>query len=184
MATIEDHRVQDAPAEKAGNAGLTIADINWTNVKDSSMNQTGDKPISNLGFPSESTIMISDKTEQPRDAKTDKNGNLVEFKIGPETNESQVEVKYVNPNDQNPVVDNVQLSRPDGQKISYQRERSDPQDANSPFSYSETRDNMKGNLQFPGVEVGKDGKVSVFFDFAHKKPALWFNPTSGAEEYP
>lgn len=126
------------------------------------MNQTGDKPISNLGFPSESTIMISDKTEQPRDAKTDKNGNLVEFKIGPETNESQVEVKYVNPNDQNPVVDNVQLSRPDGQKISYQRERSDPQDANSPFSYSETRDNMKGNLQFPGVEVGKDGKVSVF----------------------
>lgn len=178
--------------------GLTIDDCQFSNVPI----QTGwDKVFSSqYGFPCPEQIVAfaleslqraemsnfnfetqSSLRGQVRDA----HGNLSRYSIGPESNSSEVRVEYVDPASENPVIKRLQIKRPNNQElISFERERSDPNDANSPFTYTMSRDGARGDLQFGSFGVGQDGRINLYFDAAQRKVALSFNPETGEEEYP
>lgn len=122
--------------------------------------------------------------ESPRNAHRDRHGNLTEYTIGPEGHEGIVKVEYSNPENDSPTVSTLDITRSGGgSTIHYQRERSDPNDPESPYTYSETRDGKKGDIQFGGLTVGKDGRVSLYFDVECENLALSFNPETAEEEY-
>lgn len=162
----------------------------FTGADKASLTKSDYAPVSATGFPDthiamgEAKQLSMSKSELPENAQTDKHGNLTRYDIGPDGSKSTVEVDYSDPSANPPIVNRLKLSRPGGEEITYQRERSDPQDASSPFSYTETRDNLSGNLQFGSLDVQKDGRVNVYLDLNRKRLALSFDPVSGAEQYP
>lgn len=154
--------------------------------------------ITVLGFPTPEQVIAFSAESQPRqdmtaskpqysvrDQARDAHGNLSGYSIGPEGTSSRVKVEYDNPSSDRPSISRVQVTRPNGQEqIVFERERSDPHDTNSPFSYSMSRDGSKGNVFFGGFAVASDGRISLYFDKARQSLALSINPETGEEEYP
>lgn len=125
----------------------------------------------------------SDKINEPRGAVKDQYGNLTSFKIGPENEEAQVTVSYEDPGAKPPTVQNTTVKRADGELIEYAREK-DPGDPNSPFIYTETRNGSRGDLLYGSFNVASNGRMTLYFDFEKKRPAITFDPKTGYEEYP
>lgn len=159
--------------------------------------QAKTESVQSLGFPSDRDVIqanmntpkenLQGKDSQASQLKVerDKFGNMTNYSIGPEGNLSQVHVEYSNPESKEPTVSRLEITRPgNAEKIVYNRERSNPNDASSPFSYSETRDGMKGDLRFGSLDVGKDGRVNVYFGTDRKRLAMTYNPKTGQEELP
>lgn len=153
--------------------------------------------VSDLGFPSASEILSSsaksrekdlttakESGDSPRNAERDDNGKLTRYSIGPDSSSSQVKVEYGDSSSSESAVQRVEITRQDKERIVYDRERSDPNDLNSPYAYSETRNGIKGDIRFGSFNVERDGRLNLYFDFTQKRLALSFNPQSGAEEYP
>lgn len=154
--------------------------------------------VDTLGFPAPDEIMSYGGESQTRtedfrpelqssvrNEVRDAHGNLSSYSIGPEDNSTEVRVFYANPSSDRPVISRLQLVRPNnGERIVYEREKSDPNDPDSPYAYSESRDGVKGDLRFGGLSVDRDGRINLYFDRARTKLAISFNPQSGEEEYP
>lgn len=124
----------------------------------------------------------NDKMSEPRDAVKDQYGNLTSFKIGPEKEEAEVSISYADASVKPPMVRNTTIKRADGEVIDYVREQ-DPSDPDSPFIYTETRNGSRGDLLYGSFDVAPDGRMTLYFDFDKKRPAISFNPKTGNEEY-
>lgn len=128
-------------------------------------------------------LSSNDKSSEPRDAVKDQYGNLTSFKIGSKNEEAQVSVSYDDASAKPPTVRNTIIKRADGEIIDYTREK-DPGDPDSPFIYTETRNGSRGDLLYGSFDVAPDGRMTLYFDFDKKRPAITFNPKTGYEEYP
>ncbi len=112
----------------------------------------------------------------------DSHGNFTRYHIGPADNESEVVVSYADAAANPAVVGRIEVTRPDGKAIVFDRQR-DAADANSDFIYTEKRNGMQSDLLYGNMDVAKDGRINLYFDFERKRKAMSINPTSGGEEY-
>lgn len=128
-------------------------------------------------------LSINDKMSEPRGAVKDQYGNLTRFKIGPESEEADVSIFYDDASMKPPTVRSTTIKRADGTTIDYVREK-DPSEPDAPSIYTETRNGSRGDLLYGSFDVAQDGRMTLYFDFEKKRPAITFNPKTGYEEYP
>ena len=109
-------------------------------------------------------------------------GNFTHYRIGPAERQSEVVVNYADPAANPAVVGRTEITRPDGKSIVFERQR-EGSGANSDFIYVEKRNGRQSDLLYGNIDVARDGRINVYFDFERKRKAMSFNPTTGGEEY-
>lgn len=127
-------------------------------------------------------LVSENGTDAQKHEVRDEQGNLTKYRIGPPGKESDVTVTYADKSAVPAAIEHMEIKRPDGEVIAYQREI-DPRDARAQASYSESRGGMKADVLFGGLCLDKDGRINLYFDFARRSKATSYNPATGEEEF-
>lgn len=125
---------------------------------------------------------VTDANSKRGDVMRDSHGNFTRYHIGPAGAESEVDVNYADAATNPAVVDRVEVTRPDNNKIVFDRQK-DSTDADAPFIYTERRGGRQSDLLYGNIDVEKDGRINLYFDFERKRKAMSIDPTTGGEEY-
>ena len=125
---------------------------------------------------------VADANRKRGDVMRDSHGNFTRYHIGPAGGESEVVVNYADASANPAVVGRIEVTRPDKNAIVFERQR-DSTDADAQFIYTEKRGGVQSDLLYGSMDVAKDGRINLYFDFERKRKAMSINPTTGGEEY-
>ncbi len=125
---------------------------------------------------------VADADSKGGDELRDSRGNFTRYRIGPAGSESEVVVNYADAAAAPAVVGRVEVTRPGSNAIVFERQK-DSADADARFIYTERRGGMQSDLLYGNMDVAKDGRINLYFDFERKRKAMSIDPTTGGEEY-